>query len=398
MATVTYLESGTDATQDLAFFSSTVGTVSSATDQAHTGPRSLKMGTGNPAVAAQAKILSTIVSDTGTQISFWVRLSAVLPSAAAGFFSVRNSSEAAVFTLNLNTDGTLNSEPSGATAVKGTTALVANTWTRISVSYYITNSTTFAFKVYINGVLDTTVNAGTLSVTASDGIRFTLGALLGINVSGWWEDIYVATGGASSSSQPDPGNILVTAKRPSADGTSTQFTTAVGAAAGAHFDDVAEQPLNAANGWSLSNTTVQTEEYSIQNAATGDVNLTGLTLVDYMGWIYAKVDSTANSPVHHIIVGGVATAKTMTTSAAFYSKVVGSATYPAGNTDIGMDGAYTTTPHVTSLLECGIVIAYLPSAGGSQIKSVNGLAIASVKSWNGLAIASIKSINSLTNV
>lgn len=36
--------------------------------------------------------------------------------------------------------------------------------------------------------------------------------------------------------------------------------------------------------------------------------------------------------------------------------------------------------------------------GGSLIKSLNGLAIASVKSRNGLAIASIKSINGLSNV
>ena len=38
------------------------------------------------------------------------------------------------------------------------------------------------------------------------------------------------------------------------------------------------------------------------------------------------------------------------------------------------------------------------SAGGSLIKSINGLAIGSVKSINGLAIASVKSINGLSNV
>lgn len=36
--------------------------------------------------------------------------------------------------------------------------------------------------------------------------------------------------------------------------------------------------------------------------------------------------------------------------------------------------------------------------GGSLIKTVNGLAVASVKTWNGLAIASVKTINGLTNV
>lgn len=38
------------------------------------------------------------------------------------------------------------------------------------------------------------------------------------------------------------------------------------------------------------------------------------------------------------------------------------------------------------------------AAGGSLIKTVNGLAIANVKTINGLAIASVKSWNGLTNV
>lgn len=41
---------------------------------------------------------------------------------------------------------------------------------------------------------------------------------------------------------------------------------------------------------------------------------------------------------------------------------------------------------------------FVAAAGGSLIKSINGLAIASVKSLNGLAIASVKSRNGLANV
>lgn len=41
---------------------------------------------------------------------------------------------------------------------------------------------------------------------------------------------------------------------------------------------------------------------------------------------------------------------------------------------------------------------YVAVAGGSLIKSINGLAITSVKSLNGLAIASVKSRNGLSNV
>lgn len=48
-------------------------------------------------------------------------------------------------------------------------------------------------------------------------------------------------------------------------------------------------------------------------------------------------------------------------------------------------------------------VAYLialapPAAGGSVIKTINGLVIASVKTVNGLAVASMKTINQVTNV
>lgn len=45
-----------------------------------------------------------------------------------------------------------------------------------------------------------------------------------------------------------------------------------------------------------------------------------------------------------------------------------------------------------------IAIEIKMAAGGSSIKTVNGLAIASVKTVNGLAIASVKTIKGLTNV
>lgn len=48
----------------------------------------------------------------------------------------------------------------------------------------------------------------------------------------------------------------------------------------------------------------------------------------------------------------------------------------------------------------GFVMIYQfpPAAGGSLIKTVNGLAIASVKTIKDLAIASVKTVNGLTNV
>ena len=63
-----------------------------------------------------------------------------------------------------------------------------------------------------------------------------------------------------------------------------------------------------------------------------------------------------------------------------------------------------TTPGAVSLaatytlISIGYGVSFMPSAGSeisTQVKSINGLAIASIKSKNGLAIDSIKSINGL---
>ncbi|MBP6883887.1 MAG: hypothetical protein KBC06_01495, partial [Candidatus Pacebacteria bacterium] len=88
-------------------------------------------------------------------------------------------------------------------------------------------------------------------------------------------------------------------------------------------------------------------------------NISSANIVDYMGWISAKVDSTSNSPVHNIILNGTATPKVLTTSNAVYTQFAHSTTYPPGNTDIGIDAEYTTTPHTTTLNEAGIIVAYI---------------------------------------
>lgn len=57
-------------------------------------------------------------------------------------------------------------------------------------------------------------------------------------------------------------------------------------------------------------------------------------------------------------------------------------------------GVALTQAQVRDLFNAGAGLVYT-AAGGSAIKTINGLAIASVKTWNGLAIASVKTINGL---
>lgn len=361
MATTTYLEPGTDATQDLVFFAAITNNASSATDQAYTGLRSIKLFTGSPALQAIVRTGAGVVADAGSQISFYIRRTRI-PTAneTTPLFIVATSGVLSIFTLSWGTAGTIWNRPQGATAVQGTAVLAINTWYRVSVSYYITDTTTYTCKVYVNGVLDSTTNAGTLTRTASSLVRFLGHDGIGANESVWIDNIYVATGGASSSSQPDTGNILVTAKRPNANGTTNGFTTQIGSGGSGygsgHSPQVNEQPLSVTNGWSIIGSgSAVTEEYNIEGMATGDVDISAKTLVDYIGWLYS---SALVAETGQIIVNNSASNIALTTTNTLFIKAAGSTTYPAGTgTDIGE--ITDTTLTTVSLFECGIIFAYL---------------------------------------
>jgi hypothetical protein len=363
---VTFLEPGGDADflvgTTNGFWSSTGGNAPSiASDFVHGNhQRSTKVSTVAGSNFARVRKLD-VVQDTGSRVSFYVYL--VAYGAGLGrqiFYTTVGSGITIGFSLFVSNTGVLQLYNAVANQIgsNGST-LSLNTWYRISLAYTITSSAVNRFEVFVNGVSDISVTNATLTNIGSTAIN--MGTATGnATLDFRFSDVYVD----DSNSLTDTGDIWVTAKRPNANGTSNQFTTQIGAGGSGygsgHSPQVNERPLSTTNGWSVSNTTVQTEQYTIESKSTGDIDISNATIVDYMGWISAKVDSTSNSPVHNIIVNGVSTAKTMSTSAAIYTKFAGSAVYPTGNTDIGMDAAYTSTPHTTSLYECGIVVAYIP--------------------------------------
>src|SRR6185436_9856514 len=111
----------------------------------------------------------------------------------------------------------------------------------------------------------------------------------------------------SSASLTDTGNIWVTAKRPNANGTTNGFTTQIGSGGSGygtgHSPQVNERVLSTTNGWSMVGAgSAVTEEYNIESAAAGDIDISSANYVDVMGWVYASslVNETAS-----IIVNGV---------------------------------------------------------------------------------------------
>lgn len=322
--------------------------------------------------------VSPVVADAGARCSFYFAFDTT-PDANLKLnpIEITKSSGVTCFGVTVTTAGKLAVyDKVLAVQATGTTVLSTNTYYRISVSYTITNATTNRIKVFIDGVLEldltNVANVDTTSAQTYFGYSETAQAT---GPNAYFSDFYMD----DSAALTDTGDIWVTAKRPISNGSANEFTTRIGAGGSGygtgHSPQVNERALSVTNGWSISNTTRKTEEYTIEGKAVGDIDISTATIIDYMGWICAKVNSTANSPVHRIIVGGTATAKTMTTGAKIYSQITGSSSYPTGNTDIGMDAQYTTTPHLTSLLECGVVVAYIPATTSARTHKILTLGV-----------------------
>ncbi len=309
-----------------------------------------------------------IVADAGGRLSFYLYL-AVLPNANSRILGIRDNSALIVAGLWLTSTGVLKLQNATPTQI-GTdgATLATGTWYRISIAYTIASTSVNRFELFVDGVSSISITNATLINIVSNNLIWgnaSSNSALDMRMSDFYVD--------NSNSLTDTGNVWVTAKRPVSDGTAIEFTTQVGVGGSGygsgHTPQVNERPLSVTNGWSISTTTRKTEEYTIEAKGVGDIDISNATIVDYMGWISAGVDSTSDSPVHRMMLGGTLTAKTMTTSPDVYLQMGGSSTYPTGGTDIGMDAQYTTNPHVTSLYECGIVVAYIPgAAGGTAVR------------------------------
>lgn len=363
---VKFLEPGGDADFGTNLWTVESGAPSIVTDFVHAGHvKSIKYA---PATI-DVLVAKTTTTDAAGRHHFWLYINA-LPSATATIGGIENFGVTPVYKLRLSSAGVLILAKSDNTQIATGSTLSIGRWYELTLAHKITSATVNELRLFLASTLDITVTNTTLVDTGSNAFFFgnsSTNATLDMRTSDHYMD--------DSNALTYPGNIMVTAKRPVSNGTAVEFTTQIGAGGSGygtgHAPQVNERALSATNGWSLSTTTRKTEEYSIEGQAVGDIDISSGTIVDYMGWIRASVNSTANSPVHRIIVANVLTAKTMTTSAATYLQVAGSSTYPAGNTDIGMDGQFTTTPHLTSLFECGIVVAYIPPP---TTKTITGLA------------------------
>lgn len=354
-----FAEPGGDADFGTGFWTVEAGSPTIVTDFVHGSHiKSIKHPTGTERMAALGSVV-----DAGGRISVWIYI-VTAPTGTSTIYSNKVSGDLQnIIRLRVTSGLVLQLWDDSAQKGSNGSTLSTSIWYRISLAWTIASTTVNEVRAYIGGVLDiTTTNVTLANVGMAD---FKVGNLSGdVSFDFRSSDHYVD----NSTALTDPGNIWVTAKRPNANGTTNGFTTQIGAGGSGygsgHSPQVNERPNSDTNGWSI--TTVAsaiTEEYNIESVSQGDINITGATIVDYMGWLRTKALTNETA---QIIVNNVNTNISITSTIAFYTKIAGSASYPAGTgTDIGeISAAIATT---ISLYEAGIIVAYIPAVVASTV-------------------------------
>lgn len=297
-----------------------------------------------------------ILTDAGGRVSVWFYWN-VLPAAITSFFRVIVvTTGTAVVRLRIDNTGLLQLWDASVQQGSSGGTIAAGGWHRITLAWKITSTTVNDVRVYVDGVLKITVTNVTLANVGISDLEVGNSAA-DANMDVRTSDTYAD----NSNALTDPGNIWVTAKRPFANGTTTNFTTQIGAGGSGygsgHAPQVNERALSQTNGWSMVGSgSAITEEYSIEGVAVGDTSLAGVTLVDFMSWVYAK--ALANETAS-IICAGATAGIPLTTTPTLFSLIAASTTYPVGGTDVGI--ITTTAVTTVSLYEAGMVFAYIPS-------------------------------------
>lgn len=363
MANIIFIENGSQSTGGVELYTSITGSVATDTSVKRTGGRSIKATcdvNGNPSYATAAGILA----DTGRRISVY-RYFDNLPdngvdaTTGRAIFNVYQSNGTSqVFGVFMRSTGILTVAPTGGSAsfVAGTHSLVTVSWDRISFSYVITSVSNWTVKVYVDGILDITASNSNFNLTNASSSLLRIGFAHGVaagmaNKVCHFSDVYVDDG----TDLDDPGNIGVTAKRPSAN-CINKFNTAIGANPTNRWTNVNEVPISTTNGWSESGATQVKECYGVERPSVGDVDLTDAKIISRTAWMLAK-GAAGGSGTPGIIDDNVVTGVTLTNAAKLFTTSTDAASYPA---TIGMQS--TGSADDSFLYDCGEVISYIPGA------------------------------------
>ena len=299
---VVFIEGGGDATQGLHFYqaisSDALSPVTYDTTLARTGTGSLKFLTPDNSVNSFSYAVIHLpylsndfdvygdeskqwgaLTGPGFRMSFWFRISAY-PTSDRIFFGINGAAKDNEPVLKIGTSGNISLWVSHSTGDNqyGSTGpvLLVDTWYRICYATRWYRRYFNRIRIYLDGSLIISAdNTGSnIAVFHDVGIQKILfGYTAGGNGTMNFDDLYVD----QDDSTGDTGDIRITHKRPASNNVN-DFSIAVGNNPANRWTNVNEQPLNVSNGWleeaSLSSVD---ENYGIENAATGDLNISGYT-------------------------------------------------------------------------------------------------------------------------
>jgi len=246
--------------------------------------------------------------------------------------------------------------PLGGAGYDGITELLANTSYRISLSYIHHGADDLEIKIYINSVEELSIVEAATGGIVNDLVDLHYGWIgnPGAAHVAWFTHLYVDDGDDLT----DPRNKLATAKLP-ASVSQNNWTTTGGTGA------VNERPVSETNykQHSASIGTIR-QTYTLQDAATGDVDISGKTVVGYMGWVWAGALLNAGGYIH-LVVNGTDRAEEIcrgplvgSEPPKLLSYPVTSSVYPSDGDAIGMAIINPEDLTNATLYECGIVVCY----------------------------------------
>jgi hypothetical protein len=232
-------------------------------------------------------------------------------------------------------------------AFSGITRLEVNTWTRISFGYSHNDADDLDIKLYVNGIEELSIveaDTGGTGIPALTRLHYGWLESPGVDHVCWFDQLYIDDGDDLT----NPGNVLTTAKLP-ATINDDEFDTTGGTGA------VGERPLSTTNYMEHADFSVARQNYTLQAASAGDVDLSGESLLGHMGWAWVR----SFDPFQiSLTVNGIDVDRTaqMSGTASLVRHAVTDSSYPSHARGIGL--FIEEQEAETLLYECGMVQAY----------------------------------------
>lgn len=232
----------------------------------------------------------------------------------------------------------------------GITKLFPDTNYRISWGHLLHDTNLIDIKLYVDAIEELSVVDAKCAGGISNLVNLLHGwvSFVGVNKVCWFDQFYIDDGDDLS----DCGNVLSTHKGP-ATVNEDNWDTDGGTGA------VNERPLSATNYKEhAAPIDAQYQTYNLQAASAGDINISGESLVGYMGWAWAQLGGAGPPNEAKLIVNGEAVERLgqLAMTPRLIRLLAASASYPSNARGIGM---YVDTEFATAtMFECGAVVAY----------------------------------------